>query len=73
MYYKGGKMKHDTPDELFDRFSILVVSFPENALGWSVQLCSYYLAAFSKDLDEHVTTEFKFSMPDLTKLTTKAL
>ena len=73
VYCKGGRTHHDTPDELFDRFSVLAVSLPANSSGWSVQLCSCYLAALSKDLAEHVTTESTFVMPDLTKLTTKAL
>ena len=38
-----------------------------------MQLCSCYLAALNKELDEHVTTESTFIMPDLTTQTTKAL
>ena len=66
-------MQHDTPDEIFDRFPILADSSLENNTGWSIQLCSYYLVVFSKDLQEHVTTESKFVIPDLTKLTTEIL
>ena len=67
-------MYHDTPDELFDRFSILAVTLPVKSSGWSIQLYSCYLAALSKDLSEHIASvESTFVMPYLTTLTTKAL
>ena len=39
VYNQNERMYHDTPDELFDRFSTLAVSLPVKASGWSVQLC----------------------------------
>ena len=67
-------MRHDTPDELFDRLSTLAVSLPVKASWWSVQLCSCYLAALLKDLSEHITSaESTFVIPDLTTLTTKSI
>ena len=66
-------MQHDTPDELFNCFSILAVSSPVDAKIWSVQLCSRYLASLSKDLAKHVTAEdYNFVMPNLVLLDTKA-
>ena len=50
VYCKGGRMQHDTPDDIFNRFPILADSSLENNTGWSIQLCSYYLVVFSKDL-----------------------
>ena len=38
VYNQNGRMYHDTPDELFDRFSTLAVSLPVKASRWSVQL-----------------------------------
>ena len=40
VYFKGGRVQHDTPDELYDRYSILTVSLPADSKGWSIQLCS---------------------------------
>ena len=73
VYCKGGRVQHDTPDKLYDRHSILAVSLPVDSKGWSIQLCSSYFAALSKDLAEHITTETLFAMPDLTTFTTKSL
>ena len=71
VYNQNRRMYHD---ELFDRLSTLVVSLLVKASGWSVQLCSCYLAALSKDLSEHIASaESTFVMPDLTTLTTKSL
>ena len=65
-------MYHDTPDELFDRYSTLAVSLPVASSSWSVQLCSCYLAALSKDLSEYITSaESTFITPDLRTLTAK--
>ena len=36
VYNQNGRMYHDTPDELFDRFSTLVVSLPVKASEWSI-------------------------------------
>ena len=36
VYNQNGRMYHDTPDKLFDRFSSLAVSLPVKASGWSV-------------------------------------
>ena len=38
VYNQNGRMYHDTPDEIFDRFSTLAVSLPVKASRWSVQL-----------------------------------
>ena len=73
VYCKGGRVQHNTPDELYDRYSILAVSLPADSKGWLIQLCSSYFAALLKDLAEHITTETLFVMPDLTTLTTEAL
>ena len=74
VYNQNGRMYHNTPDELFDRFLTLAVSLPVKASGWSVQLGSSYLSSLSKDLSEHITSaESTFVMPYLTTLTTKSL
>ena len=74
VYNQNRRMCHDTPDELFDQFSTLVVSLPVKASGWSVQLYSCYLAALSKDLSEYIASaKSTFVMLDLTTLTTKSL
>ena len=63
VYCKGGRVQHNTPDELYDRYSVLAVSLPADSKGWSIQLCSSYFAALSKDLAEHITTKTLFVMP----------
>ena len=73
VYCKCGRVQHDTPDELYDRYSILAVSLPADAKGRSAQLCSSYFAVLSKNLAEHIATETEFVIPDLTTLTTKTL
>ena len=71
VYNQNRRMYHD---EFFDRFSTLSLSLLVKASGWSVQLCSCYLPALSKDLSEHIASaESSFVMPDLTILTTKPL
>ena len=73
VYCVNGIVHHNTPDELFDRISSLAVSLPVDASKWSIQLCSCYLTALSKDLHDALTSDDKFIMPDLTKLTSKSL
>ena len=72
-YSSSGIYHYLSPDDLFDKFSALTVSLPENAKTWSHQLCSLFLSALTPDLSEHVTTESGLVMPDLNTLTTKAL
>ena len=67
------KVVIDTPDELYDKLSILSVNLPDNAKAWPIQLCSSYLNALISDLSEHVTTNSGFVMPDLTSLISKDL
>ena len=73
VYCTNGRVIHYTPDELFDKYSRLALSLPDDASSWSIQLCSCYLTALSKDLVDDLTSDLKLSIPDLTKLTTKAL
>ena len=54
-------------------FNELTVNLPEDATKWTLQLCSAYLSALSKDLSERITSESSFIMPNLSTLTTKAL
>ena len=68
-----GKLQTATPDELFDQFSEILVSLPENANIWTLQLCSSYLLALTSDLLEAITSEKTFVVSDLSKLSTKAL
>ena len=49
-----GKLQTATPDELFDEFSEISVSLPDNASSWTLQLCSSYLSALTSDLSEAV-------------------
>ena len=70
---RGRGVTTDTPDELFDKFLVLCVSLPDDASTWSIQLCSSYLSALTKDLAENMTSEPSFKMPELTTLSTKAL
>ena len=69
----NGKLHTATPDELFDEFSEISVSLPDNATSWTLHLCSSYLSALTSDLSEAVTPEKTFVMPNLSTLTTKAL
>ena len=71
-YSLGGSSKIDTPEELFDKFTQLSVTLPGNAKTWSIQLCSTYFSALSRDLVEHMTSDVSFMIPDLTTITTKA-
>ena len=72
-YVYNGNSNVDTPEELFNKFTSLTVNLPDNAVTWSIQLCSTYFAALTKDLVENMTADTSFKMPDLTTLTTKAL
>ena len=72
-YTLNGRACSDTPDELFNKFNGLTTHLPDDATLWSIQLCSCFLNALSKDLVDQITTEPTFKMPDLTTLTTKAL
>ena len=69
----NGCVTHDTPEKIFDKFSRLVDSLPDNSSTWYVQLCSCFLAALSNYLVNHVTSKPKFRIPGLTELTSKAL
>jgi len=66
----SGRMKMETPDEIFNKYLQLATSLPTNALTWPIQLCSYYFAALTPDLAERMTTD-AFRMPSLAMLTTK--
>ena len=67
------KKRTNTPEELLDKFTQLSVSLPEDAAMWSIQLCSTYFACLSKGLVDEITAYFKFKIPHLTTLNTKAL
>ena len=71
-YINNGNASIDTPEELFNKFTALTVNLPDNAVTWSIQLCSTYFSALTKDLVENMTADTSFKMPDLTTLTTKA-
>ena len=73
VYSLGGKVRTDTPDELFDKFTSLSVSLPGDTNKWSIQLCSSFLLALPTDLSKKITTESGFVMPNLTTLISKAL
>ena len=72
-YTSQGRIVELTPDKLFNKFCALLVSLPENAKTWPVQLCSLFLRALNSELADHVMTESGFAMSNLTTLTTKAL
>jgi len=67
----SGRMKMETPDEIFNKYLQLATSLPTDALTWPIQLCSSYFAALSPDLAERMTTKV-FCMPSLVMLTTKS-
>ena len=69
----NGRVYTDTPDELVDKYISLVVSLPNDAVKWPIQLCSAYLSALTSELASDTTDKASFSMPDLTSLPTKAL
>ena len=71
--YNNGWVTYDAPNKLFDKFSSLAVSLPNNLSTWSIQLCSCILSFLSRELVDHVTSDKSFKMPDLTKLSSKAL
>ena len=73
VYRLGSRDYVDTPEELFDKFNQLSVGLPDDVKKWSIQLCSTFFSALSKDLVEDMTADKNFRMPDLTTLTTKAL
>ena len=52
-----GKLHTATPEGLFNEFSDISVSLPDNASSWTLQLCSSYLSALTSDLSEAVTSE----------------
>ena len=68
----GGKVRADTPDELFDKFNILSVSLPDDATTWLIQLCSSFVSALTKYFSEQLTTKSSFDIPNLTTVTSKA-
>lgn len=60
-----------TPYELFDKFTRLTASLPNNAPTWSIHLCSCYLSSYSNEAPiRKITSDITFVMPNLT---TKAL
>ena len=60
VYIANGRVTHDTPDEMLDKFLQLAVILPDNSSTWSVQLCSRFLSALFKDLANNVISESKF-------------
>ena len=69
----NGKFHTATPDELFNEFSEISVSLPDNTTSWTLQLCSSYLSSLTSDLAEVVIAEKTFVMPNFSTLTTKVL
>ena len=53
----NGRLTTYTPDELFDQYSEIPISLPDNASTWTMKLCSLYLAALTPDLSEAVISE----------------
>lgn len=68
----NGKLTTDTPDELFDRFSEISASLPDNASTWTLQLCSSSLSALTLDLSEAVMSGKTFFILDLPTFVTNA-
>ena len=66
-----GRLLHDTPDNLFNKFLQLSSNLPESSRLWPLQLCSAYFAALSSDLTTRMVTEH-FVMPSLIDLDTKS-
>ena len=52
----GRRVCTDTPDELYDKFTCLSVSLPDDATPWSIQLCSCYLSSRTTDLAEAIAS-----------------
>ena len=50
----------DTPDELYDKFTRLSVSLPDDTTSWYIQLCSCYLSDFTIDLAEVIISDMNF-------------
>ena len=73
VYNYNGKMYTDTPEQLFNKFNSLSTSSPNDATSWSIQLCSCYLSVLTVDLNDYITSDENFKMPNLTTLTTEAL
>ena len=65
-------MRTNTPDKLFDMFTSLSVSLPDDTTTSSTQFYSSFLSALAKDLYEQLTTNSIFVMPNLTTLISKA-
>ena len=53
----NGRLTTYTSDELFDQYSEILVSLPDNESTWTLKLCSSYLSALTSDLSEAVTSE----------------
>ena len=39
----AGECVYDTPDELYDKFTRLSVSLPDDTTSWYIQLCSFLM------------------------------
>lgn len=68
---KSGKIRTDSPDDLFNKFLQVSYSLPDNVQEWPLQLCTSFYSALSPELSEKMATEL-FKMPSLTQLDTKA-
>ena len=60
VFLLGGHKRTESPEELFDSFTCLSFSLPDDATPLSTTLCATYLAALSTDLREEMILYVRF-------------
>ena len=62
-----------TPDELFNQFTCIASTLPDDASTWPFTLCATYYSNLSTALSDRMANDAMFSLPTLTSLITKSL